>query len=79
MSDRESLFAALFRWRYGPRIDPTQREVVKFVPDSPPRVGGVILVDGKRHRVTRAKVSWDGPRWTLHDLRAKPDPPGTTL
>lgn len=55
------------------RIDPETQQVFKLFPANPPRKGEPILVDGVRHRVTRARVKWDGPRWTLLDLRAVRD------
>ncbi len=60
--------------RRGERVDVTTQETVKFFPLNPPRKHEIVLVDGRRCRVTRAKVKWDGDRWTLLDLRVKPVP-----
>jgi len=54
------------------RVDPLVQRVVKFWPNNPPRRGDIVLVDGERCRVTRAKVSWVGREWTLHKLKVKP-------
>lgn len=51
-----------------------EQEVFKFFPNEPPHRGSIVVVDGERCRVTRAKVTWDGPRWTLHRLKVKPAP-----
>lgn len=54
------------------RVDPSVNRVVKFRPTSPPARGDIVIVDGERCRVTRARVSWDGPRWTIRLLRVRP-------
>ncbi len=53
------------------RVDPSVDRVVKFLPSNPPRRGEAILVNGTRCIVTRCRVSWDGPRWTIRSLRVK--------
>jgi hypothetical protein len=55
-------------------VSPLTHEIVKFFPSEPPRRHGIVLVDGERSRVLRAKVSWDGPQWTLHRLKVRPEP-----
>lgn len=54
------------------RVRPDLQRVVKFHPSLPPRRGEAILVDGRRCEVTRCRVRWDGPRWTILSLRARP-------
>lgn len=55
-------------------VTPVETEIFKFFPNDPPRRGGIVLVDGVRCRVIRAKVSWDGRRWTLHRVKVRPAP-----
>lgn len=55
----------------GRRVDPSECEIVKLLPTSPPLRGTVVLVDGVRCRVTRAKVTWEGRVWTVRSLRVK--------
>jgi len=60
--------------RRGTLVDVEKQDTFKLFPTNPPRRGEHVLVDGVRCRVTRAKVTWDGPRWTLSELRVKTDP-----
>jgi len=60
--------------RRGTLVDVEKQDVFKLNPLAPPRRGEHVLVDGVRCRVTRAKVTWAGDRWTLQELRVKPDP-----
>lgn len=53
------------------KVDPSIQRVVKFFPSIPPVRGDVVLVDDERCRVTRCKVAWDGPRWTIRSLYVK--------
>jgi hypothetical protein len=53
-------------------VDPSRQEVFKFLPSSPPEKHEIVLVDRVRCRVTRCRVAWDGPRWTIRSLRVKP-------
>lgn len=46
--------------------------VVKFFPSNPPEKGDVVLVNDERCQVVRARVSWDGPCWTIRRLRVRP-------
>lgn len=55
------------------KVDPLTQRVVKFLPNHPPLRGEYVLVDGIRCRVTRCKVKWDGPRWTIRKLYVKPE------
>lgn len=57
-------------WR-GRRVNPDRQEIVKLLPDSPPDKGDIVLVDGERCIVTYSHVRWDGPRWTIRELRVK--------
>jgi len=56
---------------FGRLVDPAETTIVKLMPTSPPLRGTIVLVDDVRCRVTRAKVTWDGPRWTIRSLRVK--------
>lgn len=53
------------------KVDPAVQRVFKFTPSMPPYRGEVVLVDDQRCHVTRCRVSWDGPRWTIKSLRVK--------
>jgi hypothetical protein len=64
---------SLFRHRAF-KVDPSVQRVVKFLPNSPPQRGDVVIVDGERCRVRRAKIAWDGPRWTIKKLYVKAEP-----
>lgn len=55
-------------------VSPADCRIVKMMPTNPPLRGTIVLVDDVRCRVTRAKVSWDGPVWTIHKLRVKEAP-----
>ena len=56
------------------RVDPSKQRVVKFLPSNPPRRGEHLLVDDVRCRVTRCRVKWDGPRWTIRALGVRTAP-----
>lgn len=56
---------------FGRLVDPAETTIVKLAPTSPPLRGTIVLVDDVRCRVTRAKVTWDGPRWTIRSLRVR--------
>jgi hypothetical protein len=71
MNERASLFAFL-----GRKVDPTQERVFKFFPNSPPLRGEIVVVGDLRCRVARCRVRWDGPRWTIRELRVKEAPRG---
>jgi hypothetical protein len=58
-------------WLLGRKVDPRETTIVKFMPTSPPLRGTIVLVDGVRCRVSYARVTWDGPRWTIRSLRVK--------
>ena len=60
-------------FKRGTLVDVEKQDTFKFFPTNPPRRGEHVLVDGIRCRVTRAKVTWAGDRWTLHELRVKYD------
>lgn len=47
------------------------QEVVKMWPSLPPSRGDVVLVDGKRRKVTRCRLRFDGLQWTIKSLRVK--------
>lgn len=55
----------------GHRVYPDRQHVVKLNPKSPPEVGEAVLVEGTRCIVTRVRVSWEGPTWTLKSLRVR--------
>lgn len=54
---------------------PATNEICKFLPRNPPMKGDIVLIDGRRCRVTRApKLDWQGPRWTIRGpLAARED------
>lgn len=60
------------------RCDPSVQCIVKFWPHIPPERGDIVIVDGVRCRVTRAKVRYQNPdepcEWTLHKLYVKSAP-----
>lgn len=53
-------------------MDASVDVVVKFFPTNPQRRGEVVLVNDERCRVTRCRVAWDGPTWTIKLLKVKP-------
>jgi hypothetical protein len=53
--------------------DFTANKVVKFWPSLPPYRGDVVLVNGARGKVKRAKVKWNENRWTIYRLVVKLD------
>jgi hypothetical protein len=60
------------RRRRARRVHPTTHEIVKFLPDMPPRRGDLVAVDGERCRVVRSRVQWNGNHWRLVGLWVKP-------
>ena len=51
-------------WLFGRKVDVSKERTFKHLPHNPPHRGTIVAVEGVRCRVTRAKVTWDGPEWT---------------
>ena len=63
-------------------VHPATHEIFKFLPNSPPRRGDIVLVDGERCKVLRAKVRWPysrevgerGRQWEIYGKGVKVGP-----
>ena len=53
------------------RVHPAAQRVVKLMPTGPPSKGDDVLVDGVRHTVVKADVTWAGNHWHLDALWVK--------
>lgn len=54
------------------KVDLSAQECTKMWPSLPPVRGEVVLIDGKRCRVTRCRLRFDGLQWTIKSLRVRP-------